>query len=76
MDDKFTNVVRRRRKPGEIPTMSIAIRNQCLECVAYNSREVELCTDPACWLYPLRFGCYPNHGESVGKQTDFVQEKE
>ena len=31
-----------------------AIRAQCLECVGFSSREVELCTAPACPLFAFR----------------------
>lgn len=47
-------VKRRRRKPDEVASRSIAIRNFCLECMGYLSPEVEQCTDIGCWLYPYR----------------------
>jgi hypothetical protein len=31
-----------------------AIRSQCLECVGYVAKEVELCTDPGCPLFSWR----------------------
>lgn len=33
-----------------------AIRYQCLECVGWSFKEVELCTDPNCPLHPYRSG--------------------
>ncbi len=56
---KFTKIVHRRRKPDEIPTPRVAIRNHCLECCGYSTKETELCTAPKCWLYPWRFGTTP-----------------
>lgn len=56
---KFNRIVKRRRRESEVPRMSTAIRNFCLECMAYNSAEIERCTDRGCWLHPLRSGKYP-----------------
>lgn len=53
---KRVTVVRRRREPGECAPRWAAVRNHCLECVGYQSVEVERCTAMACWLYPWRFG--------------------
>ena len=33
-----------------------AIRWQCLHCMGFQAREVPLCTDPLCSLYPYRMG--------------------
>jgi hypothetical protein len=33
-----------------------AIRFQCIECMGFQAREVTLCTDPLCSLYPYRMG--------------------
>ena len=63
---KFTRIVSRRRHVGEIPTARVAIRNHCLECVGYQVQEVPLCTAPACWLYPWRFGKTPDRAEKLG----------
>jgi hypothetical protein len=35
-------------------SMKAAITAQCLECVLWVRKEVELCTDVACPLYPYR----------------------
>lgn len=56
---KITSPMRRRRKPGELPTLRIAVRNHCLECVGYQGPEVAKCTAPKCWLYPYRMSCSP-----------------
>lgn len=61
---ELTKTVRKRpRRPGEIATRRIAIRNFCLECVGYESLEVALCTAPECWLFPWRFGRRPRPAE-------------
>jgi len=70
---KFAKVVRRRRRPGEIPTMGTAIRNHCLECQGYDASGVADCRDPGCWLFPLRFGCYPEASRARGKPTDALE---
>ena len=49
-------VYRRRREPGEFPTIKAAVRNHCLECVCWDSAEVSRCTAPECWLFPYRLG--------------------
>ena len=56
---KFTQIVKRRRRDGEVPSFRVAVRNFCLECVSYSSQEVDNCVDQECWLYPLRHGRYP-----------------
>ncbi len=53
---KFTKIVLRPREPGEFPTLKVAIRNMCLECIGYVSEEVEHCTAPKCWLFTWRLG--------------------
>jgi hypothetical protein len=45
-----------RRKPGEIATRRMAIRNFCYECVGYQISEAHKCTSKECWLYPYRPG--------------------
>ena len=56
---KFTQIVQRRRRDGEVPSFRVAVRNFCLECMSYSSQEVDNCTDRECWLHPLRHGRYP-----------------
>jgi len=53
---KTRRVCKRRRKPGELATPLVAIRNHCLECCGYNAAETARCTDRRCWLYPYRWG--------------------
>ena len=67
---KINRVLKRRRREGEVPTARIAIRNQCLECVGYGHGEVEQCTDPECWLFPLRFGGKPDTRRNADRDTD------
>ena len=71
---KRIGVLRRRRKPDEVASARVSIRNHCLECVSYVAREVELCTAPECWLYPWRLGKTPAQlrgrmGRSAGSRT-------
>jgi len=51
-----TKIYRRRRQPGEFPSLRAAIRNHCLECVCWDFGEVKRCTAPECWLFPYRLG--------------------
>ena len=51
---RFRSIVKRRRMPGEIPTLRAAIRNHCLECMGWEQAEVPGCTAPMCWLWPFR----------------------
>jgi len=44
---------------GRIPPPLKSIRKFCLNCVGNSAREVELCTDLQCPLYPYRFGRDP-----------------
>lgn len=38
-----------------------AIRKNCLQCLGWDSKEVEKCTgERICFLYPFRFGKNPN----------------
>ena len=71
---KFTSIVSRRRKPEEVPTLRVAVRNFCLECVGYLGMEVGACTDTACWLYPWRSGKTPKVLKSsrLGNQHAFA----
>ena len=56
---KVTRLKTRDRKPDEIPTARVAIRNFCRACMGYQPTLVKGCTDPACWLYPWRVGTPP-----------------
>lgn len=54
---------RRSRKPGEIATRCLSIRNFCYECMGYDpgdsgslSAAVKECTAVSCWLWPWRNG--------------------
>ena len=67
-------VLKRRRKPGECAPRWAAIRNQCLECVSWQWGEVELCTDPECWLYPWRFG--RGHPRDIETSIDDIRTRE
>jgi len=37
-----------------------AIRAKCLDCSCWQPKEVKLCPDAECTLYPYRFGKNPN----------------
>lgn len=37
-----------------------AIRKKCLDCFCFQPKEVRLCPDIECSLYPYRFGKNPN----------------
>lgn len=37
-----------------------AIRTKCLDCSAFQPKEVRLCPDKECSLFPYRFGKNPN----------------
>jgi hypothetical protein len=63
---KIGTLKRRRREEGECAKYKTAIRNFCLECMGYNLNEVKHCSAPKCWLFPLRFGCYPD--SEVGRR--------
>ena len=56
--------------PGEIATRSVAIRNQCIECMGYAAHEVKECSAPECWLYPYRMG-----KEEVDEESSLVRLK-
>ena len=50
---------KRERYQGEIPSMKIAIRSFCLNCMGGGSDAitgVKECTANSCWLYPYRLG--------------------
>ena len=46
-----------------------AIRLQCLECVCWQAKEVELCQSPNCSLFPFRFGTDPGRRAKTEKQV-------
>ena len=37
-----------------------AIKSFCFECVCWESKEVEICSDKKCALYPFRLGTDPS----------------
>lgn len=45
---------------GKVKTVSLtpvkAIRYQCIECMGFDIREVQLCQSPLCSLFPYRMG--------------------
>ena len=43
------------QKGKRIPTLKL-VRAKCLECLGYVYTEIELCSDPNCPLFPLRYG--------------------
>lgn len=54
---------RRRRKPGEVATRTVAIQNMCRECMGFTADDmpslaatVKACTAYECWLWPWRNG--------------------
>lgn len=54
-------LVRRERKPGEIPTARVAIQNFCRSCVGFEAddgktlrKTVLDCEAENCWLWPYR----------------------
>lgn len=68
---KFTEIVRRRRKPDEIPSLRVAVRNHCLECCGHSAQEVALCTASKCWLWPWREGETPRELKRGGNVGSF-----
>jgi hypothetical protein len=52
-------ILKRRRKPEDVASPRVSIRNHCLECMGYAISEVTLCTSPECWLYPWRLATTP-----------------
>ena len=41
-------------------TPNKAIRYHCVECMGWSAREVKMCPDPHCPLYPFRMGTNPS----------------
>ena len=54
---KVTKVKSRARQPGEVATLSVAIRSFCLECYCDQVEAITYCTEPECWCYPYRLDC-------------------
>jgi len=74
---RVKTVKRRHRRLGELPDRSIAIRNFCLECYAYNSAETSRCANRGCWLWPYRFGPRrPSALTLVRQELDMTPEDE
>lgn len=51
-----------------------AIRKRCLDCSAYQAKEVKLCPATDCLLYPYRMGHNPNRKGIGGKGSDRLSE--
>jgi len=56
-------LVKRRREPGETPSMKCATQNFCRECMGWDAAEsgslaqaIRECSAAECWLYPWRTG--------------------
>lgn len=57
-------VRRRRREPGEVPTLRVAIMSNCSECLGFGedsgmgtvAQQVRDCEAVKCWLWPWRNG--------------------
>ena len=49
------------KKTKKLTAMS-ALREKCLQCSNWQSKEVQLCPIEDCALYPFRFGKYPKKG--------------
>ena len=47
-----------------------AIRKRCLDCAGGSPKEVALCPDPQCSLWPFRYGEKPETSAAKGKQTN------
>ena len=50
-----------------IPTMSKAIRRNCLECCGGLAKEVKYCQVQTCHLFPYRFGRSPKTMDDLKK---------
>lgn len=55
-----------------------AIRKNCLQCLGWDSKEVEKCTgERMCFLYPFRFGKNPNRAKPTeNAQPDQTEQTE
>lgn len=47
-----------------------AIRKKCLDCCAFQPKEVTLCTAEKCPLYPYRMGKRPKEGNNITKPSN------
>ena len=61
--------VKRRRELYEYGTAGASIRNHCIECCGYATKETDNCTCNKCWLYPWRFGMTPERAHKLGKEV-------
>jgi hypothetical protein len=52
-----------------------AIRQKCLDCMCNQRKEVELCPDEECPLYPYRLGKNPNRAGIGGRKGSISQQK-
>jgi len=68
---KHTFITKDGHATRELTGMS-AIRQKCLECCAWNYREVSLCVSKDCALHPFRFGRYPKktRADSTFKESN------
>lgn len=46
-----------------------AIRAKCLDCCCDSAKEVRLCVDKNCPLYPYRMGHRPKEGNLLGENN-------
>lgn len=67
----------RKMGKGKRLTPLKAIRKRCLDCSAYNPREVRLCPCVECPLYSYRMGVRPSTYEKrrASKGVEAVEEK-
>lgn len=49
-----------------------AIRQQCLWCVCGSKKEVRLCENEECSLYPFRFGKNPYQSRTLSKEEHAI----
>lgn len=57
------------KKTKKLTGMS-AIREKCLDCSGWNSKEVRYCTCEDCQLYPFRFGRNPRKDEHIRQPSE------
>lgn len=50
------------------------IRKHCFNCCCGSYKEVELCPDTDCVLYPYRMGIVPVKEKAVEKIVDLIEE--
>ena len=51
-------------------TPTKAIRAKCLDCCCGSAKEVRLCTNKKCSLYPYRFGKKPKDDKNIGRSEN------